>query len=140
MLLKVAAVVTAGLASIILCSVPVPAAQTLPLHRIVIADLGRDTDAVARLRNSDAAILWASPAEVPHIQDMRFADSTANVAIRLDASGTLMKSTIVGTSGSSWLDASALDSARHSRYQAARVDGQAVGGEYIISVDFHGER
>jgi len=58
------------------------------------------------------------------------------VQVSLSNSGALESATIAKSSGSKWLDAAALTTAREQRYSPEISDCQAVGGTYLVSVDF----
>jgi TonB family protein len=56
--------------------------------------------------------------------------------IRIDAKGTLQAVSIDKSSGSSDLDAAALDAAQHWKFNSGIANGHPVGGEFFVPVNF----
>lgn len=74
--------------------------------------------------------------EVPAIAAGQGVTGTAQVKIRLTASGALAGEELFASSGNPWLDSAALLSARMSRYSAESINCERVAGSYLYEVDF----
>jgi TonB family protein len=115
-------------------SAPVFAQDSLILRNVLIADMGRDFDAISTGKRTAAKIVRSAPADMPAYEESANID-TAQIDISLDEKGRLTKAAMLTSSGRARLDQSALDAVRASTYQAASIDGQGVGGRYIVEVD-----
>jgi TonB family protein len=93
--------------------------------------------AVCRVPYSDAAIANAAQPELPRIAKEQGIAGTAVIEIRLSPSGKLVAGTIANSSGNPWLDREALASAAQSKYVPETQDCNAVGGTYLLTVDFN---
>lgn len=84
------------------------------------------------------AALAASPAP-PEIAPGARGDATsgtARIRVKLDATGAVVRTTVVQTSGNGSLDLVALSMARHARYTPATHACRPVAGTYVFSVRF----
>ncbi len=103
----------------------------------LLADVGRDADALSDAGFTPARIIDAAEPQVP-LFDTIAGTAAANVVVEisLDAAGRLVGSRIMDSSGNPRLDRSALDAVRASRYAAAIRLGKAVAGHYAVDVAF----
>jgi TonB family protein len=124
----------AGLA-ILASAAPAFAGDTLVMRPLMIADMGRDVDAISA-HGSTARILRAVPAEMPEIESSERIGGSATVRIDLNASGVVTGASILTPSGRPRFDRSALAAVRASQYAPAVVDGHGVGGSYVVEVIF----
>lgn len=83
-----------------------------------------------------AAITDAQSADVPTIAAEQNVTGITSVRIALDATGRLISSSVLESSGNRWLDRAALQAARSSRYSPESRDCARVGGAYAFVVDF----
>jgi TonB family protein len=83
-----------------------------------------------------ASISYAEPADLPAIAAGQNVTGITSVFIALNASGTLTRSAVLGSSGNRWIDKAALRVARFSQYSAESRDCTHVGGTYALVVDF----
>jgi len=93
--------------------------------------------AVCAVPYSDASIAKPAPPELPQIAKEQGASGSAVVEIRLAPSGTLVARKVAVSSGNAWLDREALASAAQSKYVPETQDCAAVGGTYLLTVDFN---
>jgi TonB family protein len=116
-------------------SAPVFAGDSLTLRGMLVADIGHDVDAMSIGKRTEAKIVRGQPIDLPSFEKLANIGGTAQIEIDLDDNGRLTKATVLESSGRARLDRSALDAVRASTYQAASIDGHAVGGRYIVQVD-----
>jgi TonB family protein len=116
-------------------SAPVFAQDSLTMRSVLIADLGRDVDAISAGKRTEAKIVRSAPVDMPSFEKLANVGGTAQIEINLDDTGRLTKAAVRASSGRARLDQSALDAVRASTYQAASIDGHGVGGRYIVEVD-----
>jgi len=93
--------------------------------------------AVCAVAYTDASIAKAAPPELPQIAKEQGVSGSAVLEIRLSPSGTLAARKIAISSGNAWLDREALASAAQSKYVPETQDCNAVGGTYLLTVDFN---
>jgi TonB family protein len=74
--------------------------------------------------------------QYPLIAKLAGREGTADVGIELSATGQVVRTWIVQSSGDANLDRGALESARASRYAPERFNCDAVAGRYVLGVDF----
>ncbi len=129
-----AALTAASAALIIVTSAPALAQVSLTLRSVQVADIGRETDALSQGVRTQAHIVRAVPPEMPSFENSANIDGTAKIIIDLDARGKLTNAEVLASSGRPRLDQSALRAVRASQYQAATVNGQSVGGRYVVDV------
>lgn len=86
--------------------------------------------------NKPAAIDGNPYFEMPPIAFEQGVTGTADVKIDLTSTGKLAKEELYGSSGNPWLDRAALLSARMTRFDAAVVNCEHVGGSYMYDVEF----
>jgi TonB family protein len=112
----------------------VAAALTLGSPAIAWAQLN------SGLPDKSARIVVAAPIDIPNIVSKaalyRHAFGIAMLAVELAPDGTLLRTTVVRSSGNKWLDLSAMTAVRHCRFEAERRGGVAVGGTYQVIADF----
>lgn len=116
-------------------SAPVFAQDSLTLRSVLIADIGHDVDTISTGKQTEAKIVRSAPVDMPAFEKLANVRGTAQIEISLDDKGRLTKAAVLASSGRARLDRSALDAVLASTYQAASIDGHAVGGRYIIQVD-----
>jgi protein TonB len=133
---KLRLVVAASAALIIGAAAPAFAQDSLTLRNVAVADKSHDLDAVSSPTRTQARIVRRAPAEWPSFEKLASIGGTVQIEVDLDASGQLTSAELLASSGHARFDRSALDAVRASTYQAARVDGRAVGGRYIVDVVF----
>jgi TonB family protein len=126
--------IAAGAALLFATSAPAFAQDSLTLRSVLIADVGRDVDAMSTVKRTEAKIVRSAPLDMPSFERLANIGGTARIAIDLDDRGSLTKAAVVGSTGRPRLDNSALDAVRASTYQAASIEGRAVGGRYIVEV------
>ncbi|HTZ54757.1 MAG TPA: TonB family protein [Candidatus Acidoferrum sp.] len=84
-------------------------------------------------------VLYAPTAAYPASADaLHLGDRTAYVAVTIDASGRLVRSKILKTSGNAALDVSALDAARASAFAPATLKCAPVTRSAAMRFIFHG--
>jgi TonB family protein len=93
--------------------------------------------AVCAAPYTDAAIAAAAQPELPHIAKEQGISGDVVLEIRLSSSGRLAAAKVAHSSGNPWLDREALASAAQSKYVPATEDCSAVGGTYLLTVDFN---
>jgi TonB family protein len=130
------AVLAASAAAIMGVSTPALADGTLTWGSMMTADLGRDVDAVSAAEQTEAKIVRAASAEMPAIERLEHVGGTSTIQIDLNSKGIVTTAAVRTSSGRARLDRSALSAVRASTYQAASVNGRAVGGRYIVEVTF----
>jgi TonB family protein len=125
-------------AAIITATATAPAfAQDSPtLKSVLVADLSRDVDAFSEATRIEAKMVDSVPAEMPPLERLEKIGGTAQIEIGLNAKGMLTDAEVQASSGHVGLDRSALNAVRASKYQAATINGRAVGGRYIVEVIF----
>jgi TonB family protein len=74
--------------------------------------------------------------QYPAISMLQGREGVADVGIELSPSGSLVKAWPVESSGDPNLDRAAMETARASRYSPERANCAAVGGSYLMEVDF----
>ncbi len=74
-----------------------------------------------------------SPQAPPDVQNTA---ATAKIKVDLDASGSVVGTSVYASTGSAQLDRAALDAARESRYAPEEKNCRNVGGSYLFTVDF----
>jgi TonB family protein len=118
---------------------PALAADTAAGTAMMIADIGRDVDALANTPHTDARIVRAAYAELPDFERIAGIGGTVRVAIGLGADGHLTDSHVITASGHPRLDQNALRAVRAATYAPATVAGRPVGGTYEVDVNFASE-
>jgi TonB family protein len=128
----------ASAAAIITATAPAPAfAQDSPtLRSVLVADLSRDVDAFSEATRSEAKMIDSVPAEMPPLERLEKIGGRAQIEIGLNAKGMFTDAEVHVSSGHVGLDQSTLNAVRASKYQAATINGHAVGGRYIVEVIF----
>jgi len=124
----------ASAALIIAASAPAFAQDGLTLGSVFVADIGHDVDAISDGKRTDAKIVRSVPADMPAFEQLANIGGTAQIEVDLDAKGTLTGAAVLASSGHARLDQSALSAVRASTYQAATINGHAVGGRYVVEV------
>ena len=76
-----------------------------------------------------------TPQEPPIASDQGLT-GTAKIKVDLDASGTVVGTSVYLSTGSTQLDQAALDAARQSRYAPEQIDCKDVSGSYLFTVEF----
>jgi TonB family protein len=110
------------------------------LRPILLADLGRDTSALAHVSVTDARILSAVAPEVPTPERFSLDSGEASIKIHLAASGAVTAASVVRTCGYARVDAIALGAVRSAKYQPATVAGEPVAGDYLVDVELASDR
>jgi TonB family protein len=128
---RFASIVAAGAAAVIAAAAPAFAADSLTL----VADIGRDTDALGIHSHTEAALMKAVPVDLPLLEQLEHVIRHAQIAIELNADGKLTAATVLASSGRERLDRSVLDAVRASTYRAERIDGSPVAGRYVVTFD-----
>ena len=131
---KLNAAIAASAALVIAASAPAFAQDSLTLRSVLVADIGHDVNAVSDGKRTDAKIIRSVPAEMPPFENRANIGGTAQIEVDLDAKGTVTGAAVLASSGHVRLDQSALNAVRASTYQAASIDGHAVGGRYVVEV------
>jgi TonB family protein len=124
----------ASAAIVFAVSTPAFAQDALTLRSVLIADIGRDVDALSTGKRTEAKIVRSEAVDMPPFEKLANIGGTARIAIDLDENGSLRDATVFSSSGRARLDRGALDAVRASTYQAATINGHAVGGRYIVEV------
>jgi TonB family protein len=93
--------------------------------------------AVCSAPYTEAAIANAAQPELPHIAKEQGISGKVVLEIRLSPSGKLVAGKVATSSGNPWLDREALASAAQSKYVPETQDCNAVGGTYLLTVDFN---
>jgi TonB family protein len=133
---KLSAAIAVGAGVMLAAAAPTFAGETLTLHGILVADIGKDVDVLSESKTTDAKVLSAVvPAPRP-IDIVTNAAGTVVVEVDLSDSGQLTKCTVIKTSGRASLDARALHTLQTAKYQAETVGGRPVGGAYAVNVAF----
>lgn len=99
----------------------------------VDADLRRATPACAQANVAARTIRAIAPI-FPRTVERR--DYTTNVLVDVLPNGEIVETAIYESSGSDVIDSSALEAARRSQFQAARIKCMTIGGPYIFRVEF----
>jgi len=86
-------------------------------------------------KNSDARVASAF-FEMPAIAEAQGATGTAEVAIQLSSTGSLVAEYVLQSTGNPNLDRAALLSARMSRFTPEVSNCASVGGSYLYTVTF----
>jgi TonB family protein len=133
---KLRLVVAASAALIIGAGAPAFAQDSLTLRNVAAADIGYDLTTVSSRTRTEARIVRSAPAEWPPFEKLAKIGGTAQIEVDLDASGQLTSTAVRASSGHARFDRSALDAVRASTYEAASINGRAVGGRYIVEVVF----
>ena len=84
----------------------------------------------------EAAPTRLAPPVLPSIAREQRASGAAVIEIRLSPSGAVVGRTVATSSGNRWLDRAALESADGSRFSPEFQDCKAVGGTYLLRVEF----
>ena len=100
-------------------------------------NLAIGSGAVCLAPYTDAAIANAAQPELPRIAKEQGISGAVVLEIRLAPSGKLVAAKIANSSGNPWLDREALGSAAESKYVSETQDCNAVGGTYLLTVDFN---
>lgn len=100
-------------------------------------NLAIGSGAVCLVPYTDAAIANAAQPDLPRIAKEQGISGAVVLEIRLSPSGTLVAAKIANSSGNPWLDREALASAAQSKYVSETQDCNAVGGTYLLTVDFN---
>jgi TonB family protein len=129
-------VLAASAALVIAASAPAFAQDSLTLRSMLVADIGHDIVAVSEGKRTDAKMIRTALADMPSFEQRANIGGTAQIEVDLDANGTLTQAAVYASSGRARLDQSALRAARASTYQAATINGHAVGGRYVVEVVF----
>jgi TonB family protein len=106
------------------------------LNGAPVAAHGQASQTSCSVSSAPATIRDVVSADAPLIAQILGETGVAMVQVSLSNSGALESATIAKSSGSKWLDAAALTTAREQRYSPEISDCQAVGGTYLVSVDF----
>lgn len=133
---KLSAALAASAAVIIAATAPAFAGDSMTLRSMLVADIGHDVDAISEVKRTDAKIVRSVPADMPAFEQLAHIGGTATIEIDLDANGTLTKAAVLASSGYARIDQSARSAVRASTYQAASINGHAVGGSYVVEVVF----
>jgi len=84
----------------------------------------------------DAGLTLLAPATPSTIALEQRAAGTTLVEFRLSAAGKVTDQKVAVSSGNRWLDRAALESVAASHFSAEVRDCKAVGGTYLLRVDF----
>ncbi|GAC1400067.1 MAG: hypothetical protein PVSMB8_14070 [Vulcanimicrobiaceae bacterium] len=122
--------------ALVLASIALPAgAATLSLQPLASAQTAIvDGSSICRVPSSAAQV--DGIAEYPAFALSQGAAGRVGVGVDLASSGSLRDTWIQRSSGNQLLDRSALRAARTSRYVAERQGCTAVGGRYLLLVDY----
>ncbi|MGD0472914.1 MAG: energy transducer TonB [Candidatus Velthaea sp.] len=126
----------AGAVLLAAAAAPAVAQDTLGSRVVLVTDLSRDVDALSAQTRTEARIVRSTPAEMPAFEQLANIGGTVRVEVDLDARGSLTNAALLASSGRARFDRSALEAVRSSTYQAASMNGHAVGGRYVVEVDF----
>jgi TonB family protein len=110
------------------------------MRAMLVADLGHDTTALARVSSTDARIRSAVPPEVPAPERFYLDSGLASIKVHLASTGAVTTASVVRTCGYARVDALALTAVRNATYQPATVAGEAVAGDYLIDVNVTSDR
>jgi TonB family protein len=135
-LFKRKAALVLSAAAIVAVTAPAFAGQSMTLRGMLVADTGHEVVAMSKSGQTDAKIVRSVPAEVPAFEEIAHIGGIAAIEVDLDAKGALTNAALFASSGHVRIDRSALSAVRASTYQAATVNGRAVGGSYLVEVEF----
>jgi TonB family protein len=122
--------------AIITATAPSFASESMTLRSMLVADIGHDVVAISKSEQTDAKIVNSVPADMPAFEQLAHIGGTATIEVDLDAKGTVTNAAVFASSGHTRIDQSALSAVRMSTYQAATINGRAVGGSYLVEVIF----
>jgi TonB family protein len=98
--------------------------------------LGKLDATSCRTPHTDAAFDGEPAREMPKIAEEQGVSGVSVVEVDLGENGSFAHTEMVKSSGDRWLDEAALQTARTSKYQAETRNCTAVGGSYLLKVDF----
>ncbi len=116
-------------------ALPASAATTLGLTAVQVADIGRDQVTVARHAVVPARIERAF-VDVPAFDELAHLPRHAVVLFTIPATGGVKELSIYTSSGQHLFDQAALRGVADGKFRPEIIDGTAVGGTYLVNVDY----
>jgi TonB family protein len=89
-----------------------------------------------RSAHTDAAVLFAAPADMPTIGHEMGFSGTTYLEVDLAPNGKLAATRVVGSSGDALVDAAAISAARSSTFRPETVNCVPISGRYLHVVKF----
>ncbi len=114
------------------------AGQTLLLRSMMVADVTKDTDAMAGLASasSQAKVVGVEIPEPTKFDEILRESGTVEVEVDLTSAGQLTKCRVIKSSGYKSLDSRAMRALQAAHYQPEIAGGKPVGGAYAVTIGF----
>jgi TonB family protein len=83
-----------------------------------------------------ATVSYAAIPEAPFVAQLQHAVGTTSVQIDIDATGAILETSVLQSSGDTLLDRAALSATNLSHFRPEIKDCAPVGGSYLYQVEF----